>query len=56
MLPFLKMGLQLRENMLEWRGSPMFQLDLLNLIPSSLKQTARDGLVDFVADQATFAA
>lgn len=30
----------------------MFQLDLLNLIPQSLKQTARDVLVDFVADQA----
>lgn len=30
----------------------MFQLDLLSLIPQSLKQTVRDVLVDFVADQA----
>lgn len=30
----------------------MFQLDIMSLIPNSLKQTARDVLVDFVADQA----
>lgn len=30
----------------------MFQFDLLSLIPQSLKQTVRDVLVDFVADQA----